>query len=162
MSFLSLVTICFKVCFVWNKYCYPGFLSFFLIEVYLIYNVMPISAVQQSDSVTDIYTFFLKYSFPLWFTQEIGYSSLCYTVGPCCLSILNVIVCIYQPPIPRKIWIASWICVSSLHRSHANLLCIVLILVYVLPKGTLPWLSFNFHFHGIHFPIPLLSVSVCL
>ena len=26
--------------------------------------------------------------------QDIEYSSLCYTVGPCCLSILHVIVCI--------------------------------------------------------------------
>jgi len=32
-----------------------------------------------------------------------------------------------------KIWNASRICVSSL-RGHANLLCIVPILVYVLPK----------------------------
>ena len=32
--------------------------SFFLIEVYLIYNVVPISAVQQSDSVIHIKTFF--------------------------------------------------------------------------------------------------------
>jgi len=30
-------------------------------------------------------------------SQEVGYSSLCYTAGPHCLSILNVIVCIYQP-----------------------------------------------------------------
>ena len=31
----------------------------------------------------------------------------------------------------RKIWNASRICVSSLRRGHANLLCIVPILVYV-------------------------------
>ena len=36
--------------------------------------------------------------------------------------------------ISGKIWNASWICVSSLRRGHANLLCIVPILVYVLPK----------------------------
>ena len=34
----------------------------------------------------------------------------------------------------QKIWNASRICVSSLRRGHANLLCIVPILVYVLPK----------------------------
>ena len=34
----------------------------------------------------------------------------------------------------EKIWNASRICVSSLRRGHANLLCIVPILVYVLPK----------------------------
>ena len=36
-----------------------------------------------------------------------------------------------------KIWNASWICVSSLCRGHANLLCIIPILVYVLPKRAL-------------------------
>ena len=34
----------------------------------------------------------------------------------------------------EKMWNASRICVSSLRRGHANLLCIVPILVYVLPK----------------------------
>src|ERR1051325_270499 len=34
----------------------------------------------------------------------------------------------------EKIWNASRICVSSLRRGHANLLCIVPILVYVPPK----------------------------
>ena len=33
-----------------------------------------------------------------------------------------------------KIWNASRICVSSLRRGHANLLCIVPILLYVLPE----------------------------
>ena len=36
-----------------------------------------------------------------------------------------------------KIWNASRICVSSLRRGHANLLCIVPILVYVLRKRAL-------------------------
>ena len=36
----------------------------------------------------------------------------------------------------RKIWNASRICVSSLRRGHANLLCIVPILVYVSPERT--------------------------
>ena len=34
----------------------------------------------------------------------------------------------------EKMWNASRFCVSSLRRGHANLLCIVPILVYVLPK----------------------------
>ena len=35
-------------------------------------------------------------------SQDIEYSSLCYTVGPCCLSILYIIVCLCpsQTPIP--------------------------------------------------------------
>jgi hypothetical protein len=34
----------------------------------------------------------------------------------------------------QKMWNASRFCVSSLRRGHANLLCIVPILLYVLPK----------------------------
>ncbi len=34
----------------------------------------------------------------------------------------------------QKMWNASRFCVSSLRRGHANLLCIVPILEYVLPK----------------------------
>ena len=52
---------------------------------------MLISAIQQSDSVIDI-LFHILFHFGL--SQDIEYSSLCYTVGPCCLSILYVIVCI--------------------------------------------------------------------
>ena len=32
--------------------------------------------------------------FPYRLLQDIGYSSLCDTVGPCCLSILYIAVCI--------------------------------------------------------------------
>ena len=54
------------------------FLFFKKFEVELTYNV---SAVQQSDSVVHIYTFYL-YSFPYGLSQDIEYSSLCCTVGP--------------------------------------------------------------------------------
>ena len=53
---------------------------FFKIEVQLIYNVVLISGVQQSDSVVHIYILF-HYSL----LQDTEYSSLCYTVGLCCL-----------------------------------------------------------------------------
>jgi len=59
--------------------------------MYLIYNVVLISAVYQIDLV--IYTYIL---FHLLFyynlSQGIEYSFLCYTVGPCCFSILYIIV----------------------------------------------------------------------
>ena len=43
----------------------------------------------------------------------------------------------------KKIWNASRICVSSLRRGHANLLCIVPILVYVLREQyTNSWIPF--------------------
>ena len=60
---------------------------FFLIEVSLIYNVMLVSGVQQTDSVLYIYIFF-QILFHYRLLQDIEYSSLCYTVGLCWLSIL--------------------------------------------------------------------------
>jgi len=49
---------------------------------------------------------------------------------------LNTVVKKYLYGVMRtqKMWNASRFCVSSLRRGHANLLCIVPILVYVLPK----------------------------
>ena len=49
----------------------------------------------------DILFIYIYTLFHYGLSQEIGYSSLCYTVGRCCLSILNVIVCIYQPQTPE-------------------------------------------------------------
>ena len=72
----------------------------YFIEVQLIYNVVLISAIQQSDSVIHIYIytfFFILFSIMVY---EL-YSSLCYTVGSCS-SILYIIVCIHlsQTPSP--------------------------------------------------------------
>ena len=60
----------------------------------------------------------------------------------------------------QKMWNASRFCVSSLRRGHANLLCIVPILVYVLPKQVRKfqhffyepygrWTSFYFIFYNV-------------
>ena len=43
---------------------YHPFIVVFFIEAYLIYNVVPITAVQQSDSVIHIYTFFSIMVYP--------------------------------------------------------------------------------------------------
>ena len=51
------------------------------------------------SKVTQLYAFLFDVLFHYGLSQEIGSSSLCYTVGPC-LSILNVVGCIYQPQIP--------------------------------------------------------------
>ena len=62
---------------------------------------MPISTIRQSDSVVHIYIHsFLNTLFQHGLSQEIGFSSLCCTVGPYCLPVLNVIVCIYQSHSP--------------------------------------------------------------
>ena len=52
-----------------------------------------IAAVRPSDSVIHIYILF-HILFHYGLSQDIEYSSLCYTVGPCCLSIPYIIVCI--------------------------------------------------------------------
>ena len=54
-----------------------------------------VSDVQQSDSVTHIDICILfQILFPYRLLQNIEYSSLLYTVGPCWLSILYIVVCI--------------------------------------------------------------------
>ena len=62
------------------------------IEVWLIYDIELISAVQQSDSALHIYIYILLH---YGLSQDIEYSSPCYTVDPCCSSILYILVCIF-------------------------------------------------------------------
>ena len=69
------------------------FYLFIFIDVQLIYKVELVSCVQQSDSVIHIYILF-HILFYYGLLQDVEYSSLGHTVGPCCLSILYVVVCI--------------------------------------------------------------------
>ena len=69
-----------------------------------------------SLSYTHRYILF-KYSFSWWFVPGYWGSSLCFTVGPCCLSILYVMVCIYHPLTPS----ASF---PLPPRNHKSVLCI--------------------------------------
>ena len=62
----------------------------------MFYQFMLYSKVTQSY----IYTHFSHIILYHVLSHVIGYSSLCYTAGPHCLSILNVIVCIYSHPNP--------------------------------------------------------------
>ena len=58
---------------------------------------MLVSGVEQGDSVTYIpVSIFFSNSFPIRLLQNIEQSSLCYTAGPCWLSILNISVCTCQ------------------------------------------------------------------
>ena len=66
---------------------------------FLLYSKMP-----QSYIYTYIYIYIYSFSHTTFYhgqSQETGQSSLCCTAGPHCLSILNAIVCIYQPQTPR-------------------------------------------------------------
>ena len=51
---------------------------------------MVVSSVQQSDSFVHIYMYF-QILFPYRFLQNIKYSSLCYAVGPCWLSVMILV-----------------------------------------------------------------------
>ena len=62
----------------------------------MINNILLVSGVQQSDSVIHMHKAILfQVLFPYRLLQNIEQSSLCYTVGRCWLSILNIAVCIF-------------------------------------------------------------------
>ena len=74
----------------------------FYIGVYLINNDVLVTGIQQSDSVIPIQVSILfQILFPFKLLQNIEPSSLCYTVGPCWLSILNIVVCTSQSQTPN-------------------------------------------------------------
>ena len=67
----------------------------------MINSVVLVSGVQQSDSVIRIHVSVLfQILFPIRLSQSTEQSSLCYTVGPCWLSILNIAVCACQSQTP--------------------------------------------------------------
>ena len=60
----------------------------------MICSVVSASGVQQSDSVTHTHAFILfQILFPFMLLHNIEQSSLCYTVGPCLLSIVDIAEC---------------------------------------------------------------------
>ena len=73
------------------------------IEVYLIYSVVLVSGVQQSDSATNTNMSFFPpdFLYPYRLVDNIEYISLCYKVGPCVLSVLCVVVCICSSQTPN-------------------------------------------------------------
>ena len=63
----------------------------------MINNVVIVSDGQQSDSVIHTHVSILFHMlFPFRLLHNIEQSSLCYTVSPCWLSILNIAVCTCQ------------------------------------------------------------------
>ena len=68
----------------------------------MIYNVVLVSSVQQSDSVIYIFiSIVFQGLFPYGLLQNIKSSSLCYTAGSNLLSILYIVVCICQSQSPN-------------------------------------------------------------
>ena len=84
---------------------------------------MLVSGVQQSDLIMYLHASFFKVLFPSRLLQNIEQHSLCYTVGPCLLSILNTVVCTLQcscleSPRDRGAW---WAAVYSIEQSQTRL-----------------------------------------
>ena len=72
-----------------------GSLSFFFIYFLLKYSGFTIFQVYHKViQFYIIYVYSFSDSFPYRLLQGIEYSSLCYTVDPCCLYILYIVVCI--------------------------------------------------------------------
>ena len=79
--------------------------------------------------------------------QETGYSSLCCTAGPRCLSILNVIVCIYEPQTLR------------LPPSPSSLATTSLLSIHICGSVSVLWIgSFTPYFR---FHIAVISYIIC-
>ena len=90
----------------------------------MINTVVLVSGVQQSDSVIRIHVSILfQILFPVRLLHHIEQSSLCCTVGPCWLPILNIAVCTcrsHTPWLKRSVSFASlppwWLCVNFRHH----------------------------------------------
>ena len=96
-----------------------------------------------------LYVFFF-FEFFYWGIVDLQ----CSTLG---LQQSQSIVCIHISII-LKTWNTSQICMSSLHRGRANLLCIIPVLVYMLPKRALNifscvYLPSYILFGGISLPV---------
>ena len=84
-----------------SVFLFFSFLKIFIGEQ-LIYNVVLVSAVQQSESVIHIpISTLFQILFPYRSLQSIEQSSLCYTVGPYQSSILYIVVYICQSQSPN-------------------------------------------------------------
>ena len=102
---------CFSLMFCPLSFHFSFFLSLFLSEVQLIYNVVLISGVQQRELVIHTYTYFFHILFHYGLLQDIEYCSLHHTLGPfvylfCiqqCIS-ANSKPLIYTSPAPFPLW----------------------------------------------------------
>ena len=76
----------------------------------LVNNVVIVSSVQQSNSVIQLpVSIFLQIVFPFKLSQNIEQHFLCYTIGPCWLSILDIAVCTSQSSTPNLYFEHSFI-----------------------------------------------------
>ena len=113
-------------------------------NVEMIYNVVLVSGVQQSYSLYIYILFQILFHYRL--LQDIGYSSLCCTVGPCCLSIfysfvsVNLKLLIYPPSPWESLFLTGEIIYWAMMNFHKHLLCWGLVLIQFLKYYT--WFLF--------------------
>ena len=102
-------------------------------------NVVLISSVQQSDSVIHVCVSILfQVLFPFYLVHDIEQSYLCYTVGSCWLSILNIEVCVCQsqtPVYPHPLSL-HLITISSFSKSVGLFLFCKYVHMYLLSDST--------------------------
>ena len=73
--------------------CICFFFKTLFIEKQLNYNAVLITVVQQRNSIIHIcILFYILFYYVL--SENVEYNSLCYTVAPCYLSVLYIIICI--------------------------------------------------------------------
>ena len=84
------------------QFLLSNFFNLIFIGIQLIYNVVLVSGVQQSESIIHIpISTHFQILFPYRALQSTEQSSLCYTVGSYYLSILHTVVCICQSQSPN-------------------------------------------------------------
>ena len=75
----------------------------------MINNIVLVSGIQQIDSVVQIHIFILFHIlFPFRLLQNIEQSSMCYTVAPGWLFILNTVVCIWEKAMAHHSSTLAW------------------------------------------------------
>ena len=126
-------------------------------EVELIYNVVLVSGVQQSDS--DIYIYFFQILFPYRFLQNIEYSSLCYTIGLCWLPTLYIVPMLFVAIVKVVfyfVYIFNWL---LLVYKEASDFCRSVFSKSPYQFSSIPLLA-NSPFN--HFPMILPCLASCL
>ena len=89
-----------NLCFGGFSLCFPCYWP-----LSLVHSILLVSGIEHSDYViykcAYIYIYSVETLSHYRLLQDIGYSFLCYTVGPCWFSILSIIMCLFYPQPPH-------------------------------------------------------------
>ena len=94
IEYISFEILKFAIFFFFHPFLSPGFKLFILSWGIAISDVVVVSGEQQRDSAMHVHAFMLLQTpLPFRLAHNTEQSSLCYIVGSCWLSILNVAAC---------------------------------------------------------------------